>query len=96
MTDNTDLLVIRDGLEILLPKVARCVQRLEGFARKHRALPTLGYTHYQPAQLTTVGKRACLWIQGGVLFSAVILCEISQLGSQISMAVLPGNMYVQG
>ena len=63
VTDNTDLIVIRDGLDILLPKVARCVQRLADFAKEHRSLPTLGLTHYQPAQLTTVGKRACLWIQ---------------------------------
>ena len=63
VTDNTDLIVIRDGLDILLPKVARCIQRLTDFAKEHRSLPTLGLTHYQPAQLTTVGKRACLWIQ---------------------------------
>eukprot|EP00095_Tigriopus_kingsejongensis_P005121 snap_masked-scaffold100_size373717-processed-gene-0.3 protein:Tk05121 transcript:snap_masked-scaffold100_size373717-processed-gene-0.3-mRNA-1 annotation:"uncharacterized membrane protein ddb_g0293934-like isoform x2" len=63
VTDNTDLLVIRDGLNILLPKLARCIRRLADFALQHKDLPTLGYTHYQPAQLTTVGKRACLWLQ---------------------------------
>ncbi|XP_065185143.1 adenylosuccinate lyase-like [Sycon ciliatum] len=61
--DNTDLIVMRDGLDILLPKVARCIDRLSRFAEEHRNLPTLGYTHFQPAQLTTVGKRACLWLQ---------------------------------
>ncbi|XP_013412225.1 adenylosuccinate lyase [Lingula anatina] len=61
--DNTDLVVLREGFDILLPKVARCIQRLADFARQHRELPCLGFTHMQPAQLTTVGKRACLWIQ---------------------------------
>ncbi|XP_064621752.1 adenylosuccinate lyase-like [Lineus longissimus] len=61
--DNTDLIMLRDGLDILLPKVARCIDRLSNFAMKQRSQPCLGYTHMQPAQLTTVGKRACLWIQ---------------------------------
>lgn len=61
--DNTDLIVVRDGLDILLPRLARCVQRLAAFAGEHAALPTLGFTHLQPAQLTTVGKRASLWLQ---------------------------------
>ncbi|XP_034449588.1 adenylosuccinate lyase isoform X1 [Hippoglossus hippoglossus] len=61
--DNTDLIMLRDGFDILLPKLARVIDRLMNFAEKYADLPTLGYTHYQPAQLTTVGKRACLWLQ---------------------------------
>ncbi|XP_046399485.1 adenylosuccinate lyase [Ischnura elegans] len=61
--DNTDLIIIRDGLDILLPKLASSIQRLANFAEQYKNLPTLGFTHLQPAQLTTVGKRACLWIQ---------------------------------
>ncbi len=61
--DNTDLVVLRDGLDILLPKLATVIDRFAAFAREHASLPTLGFTHYQPAQLTTVGKRACLWLQ---------------------------------
>lgn len=61
--DNTDLIVLRDGLDLLIPKVAGVLSQLADFARTHADLPTLGFTHYQPAQLTTVGKRACLWMQ---------------------------------
>ncbi|GAA6105523.1 adenylosuccinate lyase, partial [Tachysurus ichikawai] len=61
--DNTDLIMLRDGFDILLPKLARVIDRLAHFAEKYADLPTLGFTHYQPAQLTTVGKRACLWLQ---------------------------------
>ncbi|KAL1462153.1 hypothetical protein MTO96_043199, partial [Rhipicephalus appendiculatus] len=46
-----------------MPKLARCIQRLSKFATEYCMLPTLGFTHFQPAQLTTVGKRACLWLQ---------------------------------
>ncbi len=61
--DNTDLVVMRDALDLLLPKLAAVIARLASFAREHASLPTLGFTHYQPAQLTTVGKRATLWLQ---------------------------------
>ena len=58
---NADLIQIREGLEILLTRLANLVDALAGFAKSYRDLPCLGFTHYQPAQLTTVGKRACLW-----------------------------------
>ncbi|CAF3302589.1 unnamed protein product [Rotaria socialis] len=61
--DNADLIVMRDGFDILINKLVRCIQRLTAFAQEYACLPTLGYTHMQPAQLTTVGKRACVWIQ---------------------------------
>lgn len=60
--DNTDLLVLRDGIDLLLPKIARCIQRISVFAEEYRSMPCLAYTHLQPAQLTTVGKRATLWV----------------------------------
>ncbi|KAJ3343018.1 hypothetical protein HDU93_000188 [Gonapodya sp. JEL0774] len=61
--DGYELISIRDGFEIIIPKLASCIHKLSLFADKYQALPTLGFTHFQPAQLTTVGKRACLWIQ---------------------------------
>ncbi len=61
--DNTDLIVMRDGLHLVRRQVVSLIAKLRGFALEWRSLPTLGFTHYQPAQATTVGKRACLWIQ---------------------------------
>jgi adenylosuccinate lyase len=61
--DNADLILHRDALDLIRTRVARCIEKLAAFARKHASLPTLGYTHFQPAQPTTVGKRATLWIQ---------------------------------
>jgi len=60
--DNTDILVLREGLDLLLPKLASTIDALGKFAKRWAEQPTLGFTHYQPAQLTTVGKRACLWL----------------------------------
>ncbi|MHC5211938.1 MAG: adenylosuccinate lyase [Planctomycetota bacterium] len=63
VTDNSELLQIRDGLDLLRPTLLACVAALARFARRWRDLPALAWTHFQPAQPTTVGKRACLWIQ---------------------------------
>lgn len=60
--DNTDLIVIKDGLNLLLPRLAAVICSLSRFADEHKAQPILGFTHLQPAQLTTVGKRAALWL----------------------------------
>jgi adenylosuccinate lyase len=61
--DNTDLLVMKEGLDLLVGKVVNVVDYLSRFAMEYRELPTLGFTHFQPAQPVTVGKRATLWIQ---------------------------------
>ncbi len=63
VTDNADLILMRRGLELLRGKLLELLRALAAFAREWRDLPTLGYTHLQPAQLTTVGKRATLWMQ---------------------------------
>ena len=61
--DNTDIIVMREALAVIQRKLAILIDKLAQFAEAYKALPTLGFTHYQPAQLTTVGKRATLWIQ---------------------------------
>ncbi|MBQ7603526.1 MAG: adenylosuccinate lyase [Clostridia bacterium] len=63
VTDNADLIIYRDGLRYIRKELLSLIKNLADFARKYRATPTLGYTHYQPAQPVTVGKRATLWIQ---------------------------------
>lgn len=63
VTDNADLILYREGLRYLRRELLAVLANLSEFAGAHRAVPTLGYTHYQPAQLVTVGKRATLWMQ---------------------------------
>jgi adenylosuccinate lyase len=63
ITDNTDVLLQREALSILCERLVATISGLAAFAAQQRATPCLAYTHFQPAQLTTVGKRACLWIQ---------------------------------
>lgn len=63
VTDNADVLVLREGLRLLLGRLLGLLDSLARFARTHATLPCLAYTHFQPAQLTTVGKRATLWMQ---------------------------------
>ena len=58
--DNTDLIIMYDALRLILSKLVNSVALLARFADKYKSLPALGYTHFQPAQPTTVGKRACL------------------------------------
>ena len=60
--DNTDLILMREGLKIVRRKLLNVVEKLAKFARAYREMPCLAYTHLQPAQLTTVGKRATLWL----------------------------------
>ncbi|MCD7729863.1 MAG: adenylosuccinate lyase, partial [Clostridia bacterium] len=60
---NSELIIIKDALDIIKAKLVNVMDKLRAFALKYKSLPTLGFTHLQPAQLTTVGKRATLWLQ---------------------------------
>ena len=62
VTDNTDLILMRDGLDLLLKKLKVLIKQVRDFALEYKDLPILAYTHYQPAQPTTLGKRASLWL----------------------------------
>ncbi|KAK7203744.1 L-Aspartase-like protein [Myxozyma melibiosi] len=63
VTDNADLIFLRDACDILIKRLVNVIQKLSEFALQYKDMPVLGWTHFQPAQLTTVGKRATLWIQ---------------------------------
>ena len=63
VTDNADLWILREGVRLIRRQLVSVIAQLRDFASEWRSLPTLGFTHYQPAQATTVGKRACLWLQ---------------------------------
>jgi adenylosuccinate lyase len=83
VTDNADLILMRDGMRLLLGRLIAVTNALERFARRYAKLPCLAYTHFQPAQLTTVGKRACLWMQDFGL-------DIEALGYRIETTRLRG------
>jgi adenylosuccinate lyase len=86
ITDNADIIIMRDGLLILRRKLVNLIDRLGTFAEKYKDLPTLGWTHFQPAQLTTVGKRACLWAQDFLLD----LDEIERLRKHLPLRGIKG------
>lgn len=77
--DNTDLVQLREALKLIQRKLVKVLAVLKNFAEKYRDLPTLGFTHYQPAQLTTVGKRCTLWMQDLLLDLERVEREIENL-----------------
>ena len=79
VTDNTDLILIREGLQLLLGRLAAVLVALAKLARRARAVPCLAYTHFQPAQLTTVGKRVTLWMQEFLLDAEELLHRLDAL-----------------
>ena len=79
VTDNTDVLLMREGLQLLLGRLAAVLVALGKVARRQRQLPCLAYTHFQPAQLTTVGKRVTLWMQDFALDAEEILHRLETL-----------------
>ena len=89
VTDNADVLMLRDALKLVREKVVEVLRRLRAFAWEYKALPTLGYTHLQPAQLTTVGKRACLWMQD-------LTMDLEEIDFALSTLRLLGNRGATG
>ncbi len=89
VTDNADILMLRDALTLTREKLVEVVRRLRAFALEYKALPTLGYTHLQPAQLTTVGKRATLWMQD-------LLMDLDEINFALSSLKLLGNRGATG
>ncbi len=89
VTDNADIIIMKQGLELIKNKLQAAISGLAQFAKQYRALPTLGFTHFQPAQPTTVGKRACLWIQD-------FLSDLKDLEYVLSGMRLLGNKGTTG
>merc|ERR1719442_396484 len=65
--DNADLVQIREALKLIKRKLVKAISTLSKFAEEYKSMPTMGFTHFQPAQLVTVGKRASLWLQDFIL-----------------------------
>ena len=89
VTDNADVLIYRDALRLVRSKVVEVLRRLRSFALEYKSMPTLGLTHLQPAQLVTVGKRACLWMQD-------LLMDLEDIDHTLDTTRLLGNKGTTG
>ena len=87
--DNTDIIIMTEGLKLIRNKLITVIRNLSKFADEYKALPTLAFTHFQPAQPTTVGKRATLWLQE-------LLMDLEDVEYQISKAKLLGSKGTTG
>lgn len=87
--DNTDIIIMTEGLQLIRNKLITVIRNLSKFADEYKALPTLAFTHFQPAQPTTVGKRATLWLQE-------LLMDLEDVEYQISKAKLLGSKGTTG
>lgn len=87
--DNTDIIIMTEGLKLIRNKLITVIRNLSKFADEYKALPTLAFTHFQPAQPTTVGKRATLWLQE-------LLMDLEDVGYQLSKAKLLGSKGTTG
>lgn len=87
--DNTDIIIMTEGLQLIRNKLITVIRNLSKFADEYKALPTLAFTHFQPAQPTTVGKRATLWIQE-------LLMDLEDVEYQLSKANLLGSKGTTG
>ena len=79
VTDNADILQMRDGLRLFQKKLINVISKLASFARNYQSVPTLAFTHFQPAQLTTVGKRATLWLHDLILDHEEVMFRLDSL-----------------
>ncbi|MGN0178926.1 MAG: adenylosuccinate lyase [Monoglobaceae bacterium] len=87
--DNTDIIIMYEGLELIKSKLLKVISLLRDFALEYKDMPTLGFTHFQPAQLTTVGKRASLWLWE-------LLMDLEDVNFQLSRAALLGSKGTTG
>ncbi|MCC8120654.1 MAG: adenylosuccinate lyase, partial [Oscillospiraceae bacterium] len=87
--DNTDVILMREGLQLVRNKLVRVLAKLANFADKYKALPTLGFTHFQPAQLVTVGKRATLWMND-------LLMDLEEIEHRLATLKLLGSKGTTG
>ena len=87
--DNTDVILMREALLLVRDKLVRVLARLTEFAEQYKALPTLGFTHFQPAQLVTVGKRATLWMNE-------LLMDLEEVEHRIASLKLLGSKGTTG